>query len=254
MLETVLLQKIYGEVSLSQFEEFLKQLCGGLRVELSGFSLLKNRWVKTIISGEDEEVASLFLEREVGLAPINKEHIRQFSVLQGRVVFSKSNNLEILVDVGVISPKPIYASLPLQQLQGQLTDNRKFSLERIVKLFGLADELPLEVRVIRIKSTKFEAELTENQLRLYSRWIDSRVDRLVVLGALGSTVREAVKKARLQRDVLSVESLGIVEHVVVPKLGTDAAGLVPKLGRQLPKTSFVHFSPRKILMLIPDRW
>ena len=86
-------------------------------------------------------------------------------------------------------------------------------------------------------------------MELYGRWIATRTDRLVVLGALGHKVIEAIRRMRLERDVLGVESLGILEHVVVCKLGTDAAGLVPKLGRWLSKASFARFSPRQVLKL-----
>lgn len=252
--EIVLLQKIYGESSLDELEEVLKRLCEGLRVELTGLSVVENGWVKAEVSGEDEKVAACFLERELGLAPITIRTVKRFSVLRGKVIFSGRSRMKISVDVGVFSPKPVYALVPLRRLQGQLVDGRKFALERIVGLFGLADGFPLEVRVVKAGADMFEAELTEKQLELYSRWIDSRVDRLVVLGALGERVREAVRRARLKRDVLGVESLDFLEHVVVCNLGTDARGLVPKLGRRLLKARFARFSPRQVLELMGGRW
>ncbi|MDH5448337.1 MAG: DUF2110 family protein [Candidatus Bathyarchaeota archaeon] len=254
MCEVVLLQKIYGESSLDELKEVLKGLCEGLRVELTGLSVVENGWVKVEISGEDEKVAVRFLERELGLAPITIRSVKRFSVLRGKVVFSGWSRMKISVDVGVFSPKPIYVFVPLRCLQGQLVDGRKFALERVAELFGLADGFPLEVRVVKAGADGFEAELTENQLELYSRWIDSRVDRLVVLGALGERVREAVRRARLKRDVLGVESLDFLEHVVVCNLGTDARGLVPKLGRRLFKARFVRFSPFRVLEFVGGCW
>lgn len=250
----MLLQKVYNGDTLGEFEEFLKGLCEGLRVELTDLSLVENGWIKIMLSGEDEKVAVRFLEREVGLAPVSIESVKHFSVLYGRVVFSGQSRAEVFVDVGVLSPKPVYAAVPLQRLQGQLIDGRKFALGRIVELFGLVDGFPLEVRIIKIGIDEFRVELTERQLKLYNSWVGSRVDRLVVLGALCESVEEAVWKGRLNRDVLGVESLSVLEHVVTCKLGTDAVGLVSRLGRWLPRAGLVVFSPRRILELVGDRW
>jgi hypothetical protein len=42
------------------------------------------------------------------------------------------------------------------------------------------------------------------------------------------------------------------EHAVVCKLGTDAAGLIPKLGRILGRAVLSVFNPRRILGLLGD--
>ncbi len=254
MREAVLLQKVYGEVSLKEFEEFLKRLCEGLRVELTGLSVMKSGWVKVLVSGEDENVALSFLKKEVGLAPVTVGNVERFSVLSGRVVLSGQSKGETFVDVGGFLPKVVYAKVSLQRLQGQLADGRKIALERIVELFGLVDGFPLEVRVVETGNDEFSAELAEEQLEVYGGWVDSRVDRLIVLGALGERVEEAIQRARLERDVLGVESLGVLEHAIVCKLGTDAVGLAPKLGRWLREAGFVFFSPRRVLDLVGERW
>jgi hypothetical protein len=249
----VLLQKVHTAGLLEEFGEFLKELCRGLRVELTDFGLVENDWVKAKVSGEDEAVAVRFLEREVGLAPVSVENVRRFSVLRGSVIFSRQSKMEVLVDAGVFSPKPVYAVVPLQRLQGQLADGRKLALKQIIELFGLVDDFPLEVRMVKTGEEALEAELTEGQLGLYGRWVGMRVDRLVVLGALLDEVREAVDEAGLERDVIEVESLGVLEHAVVCKLGTDAEGLVSRLGRWLSTAGFVCFSPRRVLSLLSGR-
>jgi len=42
------------------------------------------------------------------------------------------------------------------------------------------------------------------------------------------------------------------EHAVLCKLGTDAAGLIPRMGKNLRKAVFSVFNPRKILALFGD--
>jgi hypothetical protein len=252
--EVVLLQKISSDVSLRMFKEFLTSLCTGLRVELTSLSVVKNCWVKVKVSGDDEKVAVRFLGKEAGIAPVTYENVRRFSVIRGKVISSHSNLDKVCVDVGVFSPETVNAVVSLQRLQGQLVDGGKVTLERIAESFGLFEGFPLDVRVLKRGKKEFEVELTENQLELYGRWIGSRVDRLVILGALSKTVRTAVRRAGLERDIVKVESLGIMDHAVVCKLGTDAAGLVPKLGRQLFEATLLCFSPRRVLELVKERW
>jgi len=252
--EVVLLQKIHSNGFLREFENFLRGFCSGLKVELIGLSVVENGWIKIKISGEDEGTTVRFLEREIGLAPITLECVQSYSVLYGRIILSRQSKKEISVDVGVFSPKPVYATVSLQRLQGQLVDGKKISLKQIVDLFGVAEGLSFEVRIVKIGTDELKAELTERQLGLYSSWIDARTDRLVILGAVRERVKRAVQMARLDRDVLEVESLDILEHAAVCKLGTDAKGLIPRLGKWLLEARFTCFSPRRILDIVGERW
>jgi len=52
------------------------------------------------------------------------------------------------------------------------------------------------------------------------------------------------------RDAVRVESLGLLEHALICKLGTDAVGLVPKLGPHMPTAVLAPFSPRRIRQAI----
>jgi hypothetical protein len=252
--EVVLLQKIFSEASLKEFGAFLERLCGGLKVELADLSIVGDGWVKVRVSGEDENVAVRFLERKLGLAPVAAGNVERFSVWRGKIVFSGRSRVEVFVDIGVFSPNPVYALIPLQRLQGQLVDGKKFALRRIVDLFGFVDGFPLEVRIVNFDGDKFVAELSKGQLRLLSGWVDARVDRLVVLGVFHERVETAVQRAGLSRDVLSVDFLGVLEHALVCKLGTDAVGVASKLGRWLPGVGFACFSPREVLGLVGERW
>ena len=156
------------------------------------------------------------------------------------------------MDIGVFSPETYDAVIPLQRLQAQLADGKKLPLQRLVELFCLYDNFPLKVKIVQdvdVQKNWIEAELSEAHLSQITSWIRSSFDRLVVLGAFFSDADRAVKLSRHFRDVIKIESLGMLEHVVLCKLGTDAVGLIPKLGRFLPDAVFVPFSPRKIRQL-----
>ncbi len=253
MPTATLLEKVYGSFSPENFEPVFSSLCKGLKVKLRVVGETNRGWVQIEVSGEDEVAALHFLDREMGLAPVSLDNLKKFSVIRGRVVFSGKSKKELRVDIGVFSPETYDAVIPLQRLQAQLADGKKLPLQRLVELFCLYDNLPLKVKIVQdvdAQKNWIEAELSEAQLSQITSWIRSSFDRLVVLGAFFSDVERAVKTSRHLRDVIKIESLGMLEHVVLCKLGTDAVGLIPKLGRFLPDAVFVPFSPRKIRQLI----
>jgi hypothetical protein len=49
----------------------------------------------------------------------------------------------------------------------------------------------------------------------------------------------------LNRDILGIEPLGLFEHAATCKLGTDAEGLIPKIGKSLRNSTLQVFSPRR---------
>ncbi|MCW4053079.1 MAG: DUF2110 family protein [Candidatus Bathyarchaeota archaeon] len=251
--QIILLQKVYGSVSLKELEKDLTRLFEGLRVERVDLKTGENNWARIKVKGADAKVAVRLLERTVRHAPIRMEKIERFSVLNGIISLSREER-GISVDVGLVSPRIVYGTVHLQHLRSQLVDGAKLTTERIVELFGLANHFPIEIRATRIGEHKIEAELTERQLYLYSLWINTMVDRLIVLGSSQKRVKEAVEKTGLGRDVVGVESLSLSEQVVVCKLGTDARGLISRIGRHLYKASLVTFSPRRILEAVNDHW
>jgi hypothetical protein len=93
---------------------------------------------------------------------------------------------------------------------------------------------------------RVEAELAMAQLERFSTWRDSLLDRLIVLGAPIQDIQKILRHSGLSRDIVSIESLGMFEHALTCKLGTDAAGLVSQIGRDLRDERFVVFNPRKI--------
>jgi hypothetical protein len=253
MPTVTLLEKVYGSFSPENFEPVFSSLCKGLKVKLRVVGETNRGWVQIEVSGEDEIAALHFLDRETGLAPVSLDNLKKLSVIQGRVVFSGKSRNELYVDIGVFSPETYDAVIPLQRLQAQLADGKKLPLQRLVELFCLYDILPLEVKIVQdvdAQKNWIEAELSEAQLSQITSWIRSSFDRLIVSGAFFSDVERAVKLSRHIRDVIKIESLGMLEHVVLCKLGTDAVGLIPKLGRFLPDAVFAPFSPRKIRQLI----
>jgi hypothetical protein len=122
-----------------------------------------------------------------------------------------------------------------------------------MEVFCLCDFMPLRIKVLdalNIRTGLWEAELSEQQLSRFADWLDSNLDRLVVLGSTRGEIEQAVARKHHFRDVIRIEALGPFEHVVVCKLGTDAVGLMPKLGPYVGRASLMPFSPRRVKQLV----
>jgi hypothetical protein len=157
------------------------------------------------------------------------------------------------VDVGLPDSEFSVSFIPLWRLQAQLGDGKKMPLQHLIELFCLFDFVPVSVRIVSDFSREkraYEAEFSEAQLSRFSDWLKSNLDRVIVLGASRKDVEWAIEKTRHLRDVFEIETLGPLEHALLCKLGTDAVGLLPKLGPYLAASNLAPFSPRKIKQLI----
>lgn len=248
MTTITLLEKEYGSFSSQALETTLLSMCKGLRANIRVQGKTTRDWIRIEIKGEDESVALKLLDREIGLAPVSADEVGRFSAVRGKVIDSEKSAIELHVDVGVFSPRVCEAVIPLQRLQAQLVDGKNLPLQRIITLFCLHDFVPLYVKIITDLKRKswWNAELSEKQLSRFSDWLSSSLDRLIVLGASRSEVEEAAKRTGHFRDLVKIDPLGALEHVIICKLGTDAVGLIPKFGPHLRRASFVPFSPRRI--------
>ncbi|MEM2767659.1 MAG: DUF2110 family protein [Candidatus Bathyarchaeia archaeon] len=247
MPTVTLLTKIYQSHQVKIVEGHIKALFKGLKVNLEGVNITAQNRIQITFSGEDEEAALSYLEKEIGLCPTSIENVRKFSTVKGHITWLGKSKEEICVDVGLTSPKTIYAIIPLLRLQAQLADGRKIALKKLSELFGLCENLPVNIKVTGVKEDCVEAEMAEEQLRLYRKWAKTLLDRLIVIGASKEEVKNALKDSRSQGDIVEVESLGLFEHAIVCKLGTDSVGLIPKVGKKLPSAALTPFIPKKLL-------
>lgn len=243
------IEKLYGSVSPRDFEERYLSSVKGLSVQVHFAGTTKQGWILVDVSGKDQTIVLSLLDREFGLAPYSLEELKRFSVLRGRVAFSCKSENELYVDLPV-GPESLKVVISEKSLRSQLADGKKVPFNRLVELFCLVEHLPFEVRIaetIENLSENFKAVLSERQISMFHNWIQYRFDRLIVLGSLFSDVEQTIKSCRLSRNVIRMESLGVLEHVVLCKLGTDAIGLIPKLGRYLKSAVLVPFAPQKII-------
>ena len=254
MTVLTLLAKIYSSNQRRNIDETVKNLFVGLSVDATVISSSTDNWVQVTLAGEDEEVATNLLKREFGFCPSTLENAQGSSMLKGYVTNLEKSKEELLVDVGIFQPKTVYAVIPLGNLQAQLADGRPAPLKKIVELWGICENLPMGVRIVNVDTVanRIDAELATEQIEKYELWQGSLLDRLLVLGASLYQVKMAVEQEELSRDVIDIEPLGMFEYALVCKLGTDAAGLISRIGRRLRKAKFTVFNPKRTLAF-PER-
>jgi hypothetical protein len=246
MTTLTLLTKASRGHQLKEIDEFLQTTFEELDVQAK---IVGNAggWVQVAVSGEDEEFSKNFIAKEIGLAPTSIDNVQVGMELKG-LIKKNPNPGFLAVDVGVIEPKIFWAKVPLRHLREVLADSKLVELPKISELWGVREGLPISIKVtgINLDEGILEAELAEGQLDKLRLWRDSLLDRLVVLGASKSKVLEVLERAHLSRDVIDVDSLGLFEHVLTCKLGTDGAGVIPRVGGYLKTAGFVVFNARKI--------
>ena len=245
------LEKKYGRNSPEIIEKIFQNLINGLSVKLKFIDTTNRGWIKLKIEGNDETIALNLIGKRFGLAPVSLNHLKKFSVFKGKIISYKSE--EICIDLGIHSTEVFNALIKKKTLQAQLVDGRDISFNKLIELFCLYENLPLEIKSIGKAQKKLkiiEAVLSQTQISLFKNWINSRFDRLLVFGSSIFEVEKAINQSRIHRDIIRIESLGIFEQVILCKLGTDAVGLIPKLGKFLNLKFFAPFSPKKILKYV----
>ncbi len=255
MATLTLLVKASNAGQLKKIDDLLKSEFENLDLDVKVLGNPVNRWVQVSLSGEDEAIATSYINKNIGTCPINIKNVDKFSVLKGYISKVDPDKQELKVDVGIFEPKIIQATVPLAYLQAQLADGRKVDLKKISEVYGFHLNLPLSIKAICLNGEEdklLQAELSTAQIEKIRLWQQSLLDRLIVLGSSTSEIEKVLERTRLNRDVIGTEALGLFEHALTCKLGTDAAGLIPKIGRYMKNSTFVIFSPKKVREFIGE--
>lgn len=259
MPTVTLLEKAYGRytrAAINSLKQTLTQLTAGLNVNVKIESKDERDWIRIHISGEDEAVTLKYLDREFGLAPVSIQNLHVGAVIRGKVIDSGQVGYGLYIDIGISSPELRDALLPLYKMRAQLAEGRKLPANQIIKKLCLFDNFPLKVRVTSVNSetNKIEVELTKNQLSMFNRWIKSKLDYVIALGATRAHIKKALTKTRHLRDVLQIQHLGLLEHAIQCKPKTYSPGIIAKIGPLLPQVPLYTFNPKEAGKIMCSQW
>ena len=249
MVILTLLEKSYGKEKTDLFVyKGLTSITSGLKIQLKHIGKTERGWTKIEIVGEDEKILINYLKKNFGLAPIQLKDVHASMIFKGKIIDSGKVGYGLYIDIGITTPQPIDALIPLYKLRSQLSNNKRVSVHKIIKDFCLYTNFPLEITLTKVDLNRkiIEAELSDKQLKVFRDWLLLGLDRVVALGATIHHIKRAVYKSKLYRDVINITPLGLLEQVLVCKLGTDAPGIITKIGPYLAAVPLHAFSPNRI--------
>jgi len=240
-----LLTKTYNKGQLKQIEMSLQTIFEDLDAQVQILDKQSNRWVKVKITGEDEVVAKNYITKQIGICPTSLDEVSSDTEFKGYIQKIDTTGT-LIVDIGILEPKTVYAHIPLTTLQTQLLEGKEISLKKIAELFALSADLPISIKVKGIHAVEniINAELSTTQVEKLKNWQDSLLERLIVLGATTDEITLTLERTQLNRDIINTEALGLFEQVLTCKLGTNAAGIIPRIGRYMRNTQFLVFNPK----------
>jgi hypothetical protein len=212
--------------------------------KLAGFSA--TGWAEVGIEGEDSEILREIVSRKSGRAQTNLSQVEAQGNYSGII-----NNVDegLNVDIGVEKPAQIRVGVGLRALRAQLCDGKPLPAKQIAERYCMHPGWGLSVRITRMEPTAriLEGWLSDSQIQIFSDAMATRLEQIRVFDCTRQRLESALRRANLERDVISLESNTLTTHSVVCKLGTDAIGLIPKLGSMLRKSELRPFLPKRIL-------
>lgn len=247
-MKIVLSEKLEPQLQqegLREFEKEIRSICGDLKVQIKKLEIAGGGWISIEHDGEDSEVFTEALKRRYGTAAIQFSRLELGDTYHGFVVSSGKVGYGLYIDIGILSPSKRDGLYPLHKMRTQLVDGEVQPLKQIARRFCLYDGLPLNVRIEGLETAeRISLALTERQESFFKDWEKYPFDRVVVIGEPAGRVEAALRKADLDKDIVGVERLSLSSSILTCKLGTEAPGVISKLGPNLTSARLHPFIPR----------
>jgi hypothetical protein len=229
-----LAEKIPPQV-LRQSSQFisraLTEKANGLEME-SSFGE-RGQWLQVRARGEDAGAFLNLLKQEYGEAPVSRSNLEKWDAVRGFVAGAGRIGYGVYVDIGVQDPRPKDALYPLHRMRAQLADGEPRSAREILDGNALVDFVPLKMIVTELEGENITVELDDGARDSLVSWRKYPFDRVIVVGADKGFVENAVRVSGLESDVVKVESLSLFVQSVLCKIGTEAPGVIAKIGNRL---------------------
>jgi hypothetical protein len=211
----------------------------GLKVE-SNFNL-QGQWLQIRARGEDADAFLNLLREEHGQAPTSRANLEKWDTARGFVAGAGRIGYGVYVDIGVQDPRPKDALYPLHRMRAQLADGEPKSAREILDGNALIDYVPLKMTVTELEGENISVEMNDEARDHLVSWRKYPFDRVIVVGAHKAFVENAVRASELESDVVKVESLSLFVQSVLCKIGTEAPGVIAKIGNRLRGVSLKSY-------------
>ena len=226
-----------------RLEKEIKDLKGQLTASISVDGSTKSGWTRISVTGEDNEIVAEIIANRFGLAFTEPRFLEVPGVYEAAAMGTNERGLTF--DFG-LDPKRLKCIIPTSNLNAQLADGKEIPLEQLIEYYCLHPGVRISTRVTRRTDNEIEAWLSDMYMHRVEDWVTAGLDRILVFDCYKKEAESAVLTTHLSRDVVAVESETLTLQSIVCKLGTDAVGLIPQLGRSLRKQKLKPFLPEKI--------
>ena len=217
----------------------------GLNVE-SEFSL-EGYWLQIRAKGEDADAFLNLLREKYGEAPVSRSNLEKWDVVNGFVTGAGRIGYGVYIDIGIQEPAPKDALYPLHRMRAQLADGEPKSSREILDRNALVDYVPMKMIVTELEGENISVELTDEARDILVSWRKYPFDRVIAVGADRTLAENAVRVSGLQSDIVKVESLSLSVQSLLCKIGTDAPGVIAKIGNRLRGVSLSSYrTPAKL--------
>jgi len=250
----VILQKLYGprrKACAETLIRYLKSQASGLEVTVSLVGQTERGWAIAEITGSDERVAINYLRQRIGIAPATLDELESSPQVKGAAIDVGRIGYGLFVDVGLSHGPCMDAFIPLHTLRRQVADGARVSTRMILQTYCIYENFPLSLRLIKVDRTlgRIEAEFSDPQISIFESWFSDGLDRVLAFGVSEKDLEEALVATGLRRHVVKVEQLGLFEQSLQCRPGTEAPGVIARLGNSLRGVPLRAFSPHKARIL-----
>ncbi|MCK5185006.1 MAG: DUF2110 family protein [Candidatus Heimdallarchaeota archaeon] len=246
MKKMKLMTKVYTKKSetFSLLKRNIENDVKDLDVKISSIVFGDDGFVSLTLEGEDELAAYNYLGSLYG-KNTDLGELKDGETIKGYICSSGKIGFGVFVDIGIKEPYSVDALLPLFSLREQLVDGKVIPVRKIIKMYGVIDNFPIEITMqkVSIGLKKIEAQLSQKQVETFEKWKEEGLDKLLIFGAYKEEIVSALARTNHSKDIISIENLGWMENVITCKFNTNAKGLIPSLGKILYKARFEIFSP-----------
>jgi len=162
-----------------------------------------------------------------------------------KAINPKNQSLE--VEIGPVSAH-VKCEINRYALAAQLCDGRRVPVERIARTYCIQEEVPILTRITQIDRHRrqLEAWISDDQIARFENWRRQRFHRIIAIGDFRERLSEAIRISRVERDVIDIEELAFTASSLVCKLGTEAPGIIAKIGRHIGKVRLHAFLPERL--------
>jgi hypothetical protein len=251
MVRLVLLEKLYGPDAVKA-AHLLQRSLSDATADLEGTVELQGKnprnWIQVEVHGSETTILTSYLRQTYGIAAVALDAVQVHARRKGKIVDAGKVGYGVYVDIGVSTPATIDVLVPLHTLRRQLADGARLSTKQLIAAFCLRANFPLDVRITKVDRVRREVEaaISDRQAGVFQDWLSLGLDRIIAYGVSVDTLHRAIRRSGLSRDVVEVDSIGLMEHSILCKLGTTGPGVVKTLGRFLPGSPVCVFHPKAI--------